>query len=250
MLTGHDDVQKAVRTMRAGADEYLVKPVPTPELTTKILDSIEHRANVADIARREREPILNIYRGVASLVTSLEEKDAYTKNHSRKVERVSSMIAQALPDITRRQMQEIRFGARLHDVGKIAVPLTILHKEGPLDDEEWEVIKHHPVAGGRIVKHISRDFPEVWRIVRYEHERWDGKGYTEGLAGEQIPLGSRLVMIADTYDAVCSDRSYRKALSKDEATRIIRDGAGGQFDPGLVPLFEKVVHDLPHPDEE
>ena len=70
------------------------------------------------------------------------------------------------------------------------------------------------------------------------------------LAGEQIPLGSRLVMIADTYDAVCSDRSYRKALSKDEATRIIRDGAGGQFDPGLVPLFEKVVHDLPHPDEE
>ncbi|HJM40513.1 MAG TPA: response regulator [Planctomycetota bacterium] len=247
MLTGHDEVNTAVQTMQDGADEYLLKPISQIELSSKLLAAIEVRRNRTEIAKREREPLMNIFRGVNSLVAGLEEKDTYTKNHSQKVAAASTRMAQELPGITRQEIMEIRYGALLHDVGKIAVPLTILHKTSKLTDEEWKIIKHHPIAGGRIVKPLSRDFPEVHRIVRYEHERWDGKGYTEGLAGENIPLGSRLVMIADAFDAICSRRSYSEPKPKEEAIRIIRDGAGGQFDPGLVPIFEKVVDELPHP---
>ncbi|MDP6942409.1 MAG: response regulator [Planctomycetota bacterium] len=247
MLTGHDEVNTAVQTMQDGADEYLLKPISPMELSTKLLSAIATRRDQSEVAKREREPLMNIFRGVNSLVAGLEEKDTYTKNHSKKVATASTRMAQELPGITRQEILEIRYGALLHDVGKIAVPLTILHKTSKLTDEEWEVIKHHPIAGGRIVKPLCRDFPEVHRIVRYEHERWDGNGYTEGLAEEKIPLGSRLVMIADAFDAICSRRSYSEPQSKDEALRIIKDGAGSQFDPGLVPIFEKVLDDLPHP---
>jgi putative two-component system response regulator len=244
MLTGHDDVARAVESMRNGADEYLLKPVPPRELATKILDAIEKHEQASRAAKKSE--FERMVQGMSGMVLSLEVKDRYTLHHSRKVERLAIAIAEQLPDLSDQAKMYIRIGARLHDVGKIATPLTILHKEGPLNDEEWKVIKEHPLHGERITKYLPR---EVRKIVRFEHERWDGKGYTEGLAEEQIPLGSRLVMIADTYDAICSDRPYRDAMSMDEAVRIIRDGSGTQFDPNLVPVFEKVVNALDHPHE-
>jgi HD-GYP domain-containing protein (c-di-GMP phosphodiesterase class II) len=104
------------------------------------------------------------------------------------------------------------------------------------------------VQGARIVEPLARKYPEIQRIVRHEHERWDGKGYPDGISGNDIPLGSRLIMIADTYDAICSTRPYRKALPKEAALEVIREGAGTQFDPNLVPVFEATYQEFPHPE--
>ncbi len=244
MLTGHKDVGRAVESMRNGADEYLLKPVTPIELRTKILDAIEYHEQALRTAKKSE--FEDLVRNMKGIVRSLEIKDRYTCDHSIKVERIAMAMADKIVELSESEKLHIRVGARLHDVGKIGVPLTILHKQGPLDDEEWNVIKEHPLHGERIAVVLPRP---VRQIIRHEHERWDGKGYTEGLAGENIPLGSRLVMIADTYDAICSDRPYRDAMSKEDAAGIIREGAGTQFDPQLVPVFEKVVDSLDHPHE-
>ena len=108
-----------------------------------------------------------------------------------------------------------------------------------------EIVKQHPLHSARIVEPLARAMPEVQRIVRHEHERWDGKGYPDGIAGTDIPLGSRLIMIADTYDAICSRRAYRDAQGPEIAVKVMREGAGTQFDPGLVPVFEETYLEFP-----
>lgn len=251
MLTGSQDVQTAVQSMHDGADEYLLKPVTPQTLSTKLLAAIERRAR--QIAEEKSTldanmgKLITFLRSVKAMVNALETKDQYTRDHSKKVAQCAVMMARHVPGMTRRGIREIRIGALLHDIGKIGVPLTILHKDGPLDDEEWAEVKRHPEYGARILEPLSREYPEVLAIVRHEHERWDGRGYPDGIAGTDIPLGARLIMIADTYDAVCSTRPYRKAMSKEAALEIIQEGSGGQFDPSLVPVFEKVLPELPLP---
>lgn len=251
MLTGSQDVQTAVQSMHDGADEYLLKPVTPQTLSTKLLAAIERRAR--QIAEEKSTldanmgKLITFLRSVKAMVNALETKDQYTRDHSKKVAQCAVMMARHVPGMTRRGIREIRIGALLHDIGKIGVPLTILHKNGPLDDEEWAEVKRHPEYGARILEPLSREYPEVLAIVRHEHERWDGRGYPDGIAGTDIPLGARLIMIADTYDAVCSTRPYRKAMSKEAALEIIQEGSGGQFDPSLVPVFEKVLPELPLP---
>ncbi len=251
MLTGHDSVPTAVRSMHDGADEYLVKPVLAHELAQKVVVAVQRRKEQWRTslrnARAELAPRIGFLRGVQALVNSLETKDPYTRDHSQKVAHTAMIMAVKLPDMTRRRLREIRFGALLHDIGKIGVPLTVLHKEGPLEESEWEIVRLHPEYGVRILEPLARDYPEVVRIVRHEHERWDGRGYPDGLVGKEIPLGARLVMIADTYDAICSTRPYRKALSKSDALDVIRQGAGSQFDPELIPIFESSLAELPEP---
>lgn len=251
LLTGVNDVPTAVRSMQDGADEYLLKPISPHDLSGRVFGAMEGRAKIAAKERRERSAemagLVGFLRGVHSLVNSLEMKDQYTRDHSKKVASIAVTMARQLPGMNRRSIREIRVGALLHDLGKIGVPQEILHKNGPLDPEEWKIVKMHPEYGHRILQPMAKSYPEVLRIVRHEHERWDGNGYPDGLAGEAIPLGARLVMVADTYDAICSTRPYRKALGKDKALEVIREGAGSQFDPGLVPVFECVLEKLPLP---
>ena len=251
MLTGINDVNTAVQSMQDGADEYLLKPVTPGTLVGKVLAAIEKRTISSQQVRKAREAdlakMIAFLRGVRAMVNALETKDKYTKAHSRKVAQCAVMMAKEIPGMDRDAYREIRVGALLHDIGKIGIPLDILHKQGPLNDEEWEIVKEHPNYGARILEPLERHFPKVVDIVRSEHERWDGGGYPKGLAGNEIPLGSRIIMIADTYDAVCSTRPYRKAMSKEKAMEILHEGAGSQFDPGLVPIFEKVLADLPLP---
>jgi cyclic di-GMP phosphodiesterase len=251
MLTGSRDVATAVQSMHDGADEYLLKPVTPSTLSGKVLAAIERRGAYEAEAKRNRgadmATLIAFLRGVRSMVNALETKDQYTRDHSKKVAQASVMMARHVPGMGKQEIREIRIGALLHDIGKIGIPLTILHKEGKLDDEEWLEIKRHPEYGARILEPLGRYYPEVLAIVRHEHERWDGRGYPDGIAGTEIPLGSRLIMIADTYDAVCSTRPYRKALPKSAALEIIREGAGTQFDPELVSVFEQVLPELPLP---
>lgn len=142
-----------------------------------------------------------------------------------------------LPEAVRRR---VTFGALLHDIGKIGVMENILHKEGKLDAEEWEVLKSHPEVGARIVDKMEF-LTGTSEIVKHHHESWDGKGYPESLEGDEIPLGARIITVADSFDAMTTNRSYRKALSIDEAIERLEAGAGSQFDPEIVRIFVRHI---------
>jgi diguanylate cyclase (GGDEF)-like protein/putative nucleotidyltransferase with HDIG domain len=169
---------------------------------------------------------------LGALCDALEAKDAYTAAHSDKVANLAEAVAGRLdcgPDETR----AIRYAGLLHDIGKIGVPTEILEKPGRLTEEEFETIKEHTVIGARLLESIPF-FEEVHPLVRYSHERWDGRGYTQGLAGEAVPLGSRIIAACDAFHAMTSDRPYRPAIGHDEAIDELRTGAGTQFDPRVV----------------
>ncbi len=169
---------------------------------------------------------------IVGLATTLLERDRYTGDHSEAVVQLTVRVARALalnPD----EVNRVETAALLHDIGKVGIPDSILHKNGPLDDEEWVLMKEHPVIGERILRAIP-GLGGVARIVRHEHERWDGGGYPDGIAGDAIPIGSRIILACDAYHAMTSDRPYRQAMSHGDALRELRTSAGTQFDPQVV----------------
>ena len=165
---------------------------------------------------------------------ALDSKDPYTYGHSRRVERLAYRTGLAL-ELSSRQLQDLREAAAIHDVGKLFVPDRILLKEGALTDEEFGVIKEHPVKGAEMVAFLGR--PELTETVRFHHERWDGKGYPDGIAGDDIPLLSRIVGTVDAYDAMTSMRSYRASLGHKRAVEILVEEKGKQFDAAIVEAF-------------
>jgi diguanylate cyclase (GGDEF)-like protein/putative nucleotidyltransferase with HDIG domain len=169
---------------------------------------------------------------IEALAVALLERDRYTGEHSEAVIEMSGAVARNL-GLNAVEVERVKSAALLHDIGKVAIPDEILHKPGPLTDEEWKLMKEHPVIGERILR-VLPGLGTVARIVRHEHERWDGRGYPDGLAGEEIPLGSRIIIAADTYHAITSDRPYRAARSHSEAVEELTKCAGTQFDPNVT----------------
>jgi hypothetical protein len=187
------------------------------------------------------------YRGTALLLGDvIEDDDAYTGEHTRGVVDLSITVAEALgvDELTRRQCE---FGALLHDVGKIRVPKEIINKPGPLDDAEWAIMKTHTVAGQAMLERVGGVLATVGVVVRASHERWDGCGYPDGLAGEAIPLAARIVTACDAYNAMTTDRSYRRALGEDVAREEMRNCAGTHFDPKVVAALMRVLPPMPEP---
>jgi putative nucleotidyltransferase with HDIG domain len=165
---------------------------------------------------------------------SIESKDRYTQGHCERVAFFSCVLADST-GFNARSLFWFRIGALLHDIGKIIVPTDVLNKPGKLTDEEWAIMKRHPEAGLELVADI--DFPgDIRAIIRNHHERWDGKGYPDGLAGEQIPLAARILCVADVYDALTTTRSYRAGMTHARAAEIML-GSTGQFDPHLLQVF-------------
>jgi putative nucleotidyltransferase with HDIG domain len=190
------------------------------------------------------------YQGVALLLGEvIEDDDHYTGEHSRGVVELSVEIAREL-GFGERDQRLVEFGALLHDVGKLRVPNEIINKAGPLDDDEWAIMRRHTIDGEAMLAPVGGMMHEVGRIVRGSHEDWDGTGYPDGLAGEQIPLASRIVSIADAYSAMTTDRSYRKALGHDKAVAELERCAGSQFDPRVVEAAIQVVGRAPAPAPE
>jgi putative nucleotidyltransferase with HDIG domain len=188
--------------------------------------------------------------GLAAVLAALEARDGYSGNHSKVVVELSAEVAQkmALPD---EEVAVVKQVALLHDVGKIAVPDSVLRKSGLLDEEERRVMQRHVEIGARMVASIP-ELAHLAPIIRATHERWDGEGYPDELSGEEIPLASRIVHACDAWHAMTSDRSYREALSTEEVIDELKEGAGAQFDPRVVfALLEilKARHLLPSDEE-
>ncbi|MEJ8554561.1 diguanylate cyclase [Tepidibacter sp. Z1-5] len=176
-----------------------------------------------------------------AISAAIDAKDMYTGKHSELVTRYSLLLAEKL-QLSVRDKYVLRIGALLHDCGKIGIPDEIIHKPTRLTDEEFNIIKNHTILGNNIAKHIVKN-PVIIACVRNHHERWDGKGYPDGLAGESIPIHARIVCVADSYHAMISDRPYRKSLAQDEAFKELRKNKGTQFDPDLVEVFIKTVQE-------
>jgi putative nucleotidyltransferase with HDIG domain len=176
-----------------------------------------------------------IYQSLLGLANALEAKDVYTRGHSERVGATSRRLAVALglapPDV-----EVIARAGLLHDIGKIGVPESVLRKAGPLTLDEWVVMQRHPVIGAQIVAPFDF-FTAGAVVIRHHHERVDGRGYPDGLVGDEIPIGARIVAVADVYDALTSDRPYRLAMSPAEASTVLRAEAGQGLDADIVTVF-------------
>jgi HD-GYP domain-containing protein (c-di-GMP phosphodiesterase class II) len=197
---------------------------------------------------REREEriqhaleLSSAYRGTAMLLGDvLEGSDEYTGTHSRSVVQLSLDVADAL-GLDSRRRRNVEFAALLHDIGKIAIPDEILHKPAPLDESEWRVMKTHTIEGHRMLRMVGGVLAEAGLIVRATHERWDGRGYPDGLAGDRIPIEACIVSCCDSFDAMTTDRVYRRAMSVERALDELRAHAGTQFHPAVVDAVVRVV---------
>lgn len=170
----------------------------------------------------------------------LDERDHYTAVHSGDVAELAVQVAEQL-GLSQADIEKVEIAARVHDIGKVAVPDSILLKPGPLTDEEWEVMKRHPVVSAELIEGLEIYAP-VANAVRHEHERWDGSGYPDGLRGEAIPLISRIIAAADIYDALSTDRPYRSAYSDEEALALVREMRGADLDPAVADALLRVIH--------
>ena len=180
---------------------------------------------------------------VTSLASAIDAKDTYTKGHSTSVSRYAVALARAI-NLPEKEINRIMLGGLLHDVGKIGIPENVLKKTAGLNDEEWKIMKQHPTIGAEKVLRPNPMLHDLIPIVKYHHEQWNGKGYPEGLKGEEIPLAARIVAVADTYHALISDRPYRKGMSVEKACEILKMGAGIQWDADLVRQFIQIAPSL------
>ena len=169
------------------------------------------------------------------LTGAIEARDPYTRGHSSRVTELAEAVAQRL-GWTEERIESLRLGGPLHDVGKLAVSHEVLHKEGRLDAKELAEIREHPKTGAKLLLRVAALRAAI-PYVLYHHERWDGNGYPSGKAGEEIPLEARLLAVADAFDAMTSDRPYRRALSQTEALAEVERCAGTQFDPRIAQVF-------------
>lgn len=176
---------------------------------------------------------------VESLAAAVDSKDTYTYGHSRRVQKYALLIGGEL-GLSPQELSTLRFGALLHDIGKIHIPEQILHKPGRLTESEWAVVKEHPAAGAYILSRAA-ELTEVARAVAHHHERWDGGGYPAGLRGEDIPLLSRIILVADAFDAMTSGRVYHASRTAAEALEELHRGSGSQFDPAVVRAVDALV---------
>jgi HD-GYP domain-containing protein (c-di-GMP phosphodiesterase class II) len=194
---------------------------------------------------RQAIELSRAYRGTTLLLSDvLEQDDEYTGFHSRSVVSLSVSVADSM-GLSSKQRRNVEFGALLHDVGKIAVPKEIINKPGPLTEDEWVVIKAHTIEGQRMLDRVGGLLSDVGRIVRSSHEKWDGSGYPDGLEGEQIPVESAIVSCCDAFNAMTTDRSYRDAMSMDEAIEELQTHAGSQFSPAVVDALMLVLRSDP-----
>ena len=238
VATGHASLDNAIRALRDGASGMLIKPFTADEFGKEVTAALE-RARIRSDALRYRyvTPILD---GVAlALTAAIEARDLETGEHCQQLGWMGERVARrlGLPEL---EQTTIRIGGYLHDVGKIAIADRILLKPGPLTDEEYTEMQRHAEIGASIVS-THEAMTGIAQIVRHHHERFDGRGYPDRLAGDAVPLGARIISIADALSAMTSDRPYRRAIALEPAWDEIVRNSGAQFDPAIVDVFGTMV---------
>jgi len=226
-ITGMTTREQRLRALAAGSDEFVGKPFDIEELLVRVRSLLRTK----DLT----DHLVSVEAVVVALARTVEARDHYTERHLRRVADRSVEVARRM-GMSDREIEGVRFGGLLHDLGKIAVPDSVLLKAGPLDRAEFALVKRHPEAGAEIVRPL-RAFEGPEPAVLHHHEHFDGTGYPYGLRGEAIPLAARVVAVADAFDAMTTDRPYRAAMASAEAFQRLEDGRGEQWDPGAVDSF-------------
>ena len=236
MITSAQSVENEIVSISSGADEFLIKPLHPSVVRTRVRAILRNKALIDSL--EEAETIL------FALAQAVERRDRYTGQHCQRLAAISVMLGEAL-GLSQSDLTALLRGGYLHDVGKIAIPDAILFKQGMLTTEEWDVMRSHPIRGEEICRPMKSLRP-VLPIIRNHHERWDGSGYPDGLAGEDIPLLARILQVADIYDALITQRPYKPALSPKEAFAVMEEEVQrGWRDPELVPLFFNIIQSRP-----
>jgi putative two-component system response regulator len=231
-LTARNDREHILTGKNLGAEDYLVKPLTRDELVAAVRSRLARSQELRTIQLQQAYEA-----SLTMLANAIDLRDPYTRGHVERVTAYSHALAVNL-GWHGEQLEGLRFGAILHDIGKIFIHEAMLFTSRPLTQEDWFEIKRHPVTGAEMIK----DMPFLARavpIVRHHHERWDGQGYPDGLQSENIPLAARIVAVADSFDAITIDRPYRRARSPQEAYLEIIGLAGIQFDPLVVKAFQR-----------
>lgn len=232
LITGLSSIDERIQGIKTGADDFLSKPVNQHELMARVHSLLRLKEFTDELENAETV--------LFSLALSIEAKDPYTKGHCDRLAKYSLALARRL-GLPEEQCLALRRAGIVHDIGKIGVPEQILVKVGPLTAEEWEIMKQHPAAGERICSPL-KSFRFVLPIIRHHHEKLDGSGYPDGLKGDEIPLTARVLQVVDIYDALTTDRPYRKAMQPEEAFAVMREEVKrGWWDGSLVDEFEALV---------
>lgn len=245
LMTDYLDPSLALSLLKHGAFDYLRKPFLIDEVKHIVRRVKEHQGLrekalelkiLEETKRVERENLVDFMIGLANLI---DAKSPYTKEHSDRVAAYSRAFARALA-VTEREYQDISFGSKLHDIGKVGVPDRVLENTGRLSKEEWEIMMDHPVAGARILEPVVVMKGIIPMVLRH-HENWDGSGYPDGLEGEETPTSARIVKIADYYDAITSERPYREPMPIREAIKLLDWERERILDPELTKVFIELV---------
>ena len=237
ILTAVGDLEARVAGLAAGADDFFTKPVAFVELRTRLGALLRVRLLLSQLERAEAV--------ITTLALTIEARDPYTLGHCDRLSRYAVAVGEGL-GLDPEMVRSLRLGGYLHDLGKIAVPDGILLKPGPLDPIEYERIRAHPGAGSDLVLGL-RSMELVRPIMRHHHEKWDGSGYPDGLKGEAIPLGARIISVVDVFDALHTDRPYKAALPRSEAvSTLIRETDAGYWDPRIVETFLEILRHFKH----
>lgn len=253
-LTSHTDKENEIRGFNEGAVDFIMKPfvpeimlvrVGTQLQLSSLLNSFEE-----EVIRKTREKEKLTFQAITAIAKTVDAKDTYTRQHSTRVAKYSREIAKRSGLFDGDEIDVIYRTALLHDIGKIGIPDSILNKPDRLTDEEFAKMKEHTTIGAQILKDITL-IKDVDKGAKYHHERFDGRGYPQGLKGEEIPIVARIVGVADAYDAMTSDRAYRRRLPEEIVRGELEKGRGAQFDPVFCDIMLGIMDDkIEFPDEE
>ena len=245
ITTSLDDKKSKMRGIEVGADDFITKPIDGMEIRARVkmilrLNRYRKSLQQQDEIQRAHNELQDAYEEtLKGWVRALDARDRETELHSRRVTLLTKSVARQA-GIADQDLEDVRRGALLHDIGKIAVPDHILRKPGPLTDAEWVIMRTHPKAAYDILKPINY-LANSLDIPYCHHERWDGAGYPRGLKGDAIPLSARIFAVIDVWDALLSDRPYRKAWEREKVIEHIQENSGTHFDPVLADLFLKMM---------
>jgi putative two-component system response regulator len=235
LVTGLTAREDRINGIAAGCDDFLTKPVDSEQLMARTRTLLRTKALVDELERAE-----NV---LVSLANALEAKDSYTRGHSERVAHYAGALGEA-SGLSRSECRNLHRAGLLHDIGKIGIPLEYLQKPGRLTTEEYEIVKLHPAIGYDICKPL-RTMAPLLLLIRGHHERLDGRGYPDHLSADQITLPLRCLTLADIYDALTSDRAYRRAMSSESAITVMREEAStGMWDPKLIDVFTETLKHL------